>query len=61
MRGDKAEHSNPVWRRYTSAEPITFLMNDVVLLAVSFYLLKLDLVREMVRTNVYAEQEAVVR
>jgi hypothetical protein len=29
----------------TSAEAITFLMKDVVLLAVSFYLLKQDLAR----------------
>jgi hypothetical protein len=31
--------------RYTSAEEITFLMKDVVLLAVLFYLLKQDLAR----------------
>jgi uncharacterized membrane protein YkgB len=39
---------------------VAFLMKDVVLLAVSFYLLKQDLVRAMMRTNVFAEQEAVI-
>ena len=46
MKGrTKVAHSNPVWWRLTSAEAITFLMKDVVLLAVSFYLLKQDLAR----------------
>ncbi len=40
---------------------VAFLMKDVVLLAVSFYLLKQDLVRATSRANVFAEQEAVVR
>jgi uncharacterized membrane protein YkgB len=40
---------------------VAFLMKDVVLLAVSFYLLKQDLVRATIRTNVLAEQEAMVR
>ncbi len=40
---------------------VAFLMKDVVLLAVSFYLLKQDLVRATIPTNVFAEQEAVVR
>jgi hypothetical protein len=35
-------------------------MKDVVLLAVSFYLLKQHLVRATMRTNVFAEQEAVI-
>jgi hypothetical protein len=37
-----------------------FLMKDVVLLAVSFYLLKRDLVRATVPTNTVAEQETVM-
>jgi hypothetical protein len=58
---DKATKSNPLWWRLASAEAITFLVKDVVLLAVPFYLLKQDLVRETIRTSVFAEQEAVVR
>jgi uncharacterized membrane protein YkgB len=37
-----------------------FLMKDVVLLAVSFYLLKQDLVRATVPTSAVAEQETVM-
>jgi uncharacterized membrane protein YkgB len=40
---------------------VAFLLKDLVLLAVSFYLLKQDLVRATIRTNVVAEQETVVR
>jgi hypothetical protein len=40
---------------------VAFLMKEVVLLAVSFYLLKQDLVRAAIQTNVAAEQEMVVR
>ena len=40
---------------------VAFLMKDVVLLAVSFYLLKQDLVRATIRPNVLAEQQTVVR
>jgi uncharacterized membrane protein YkgB len=40
---------------------VAFLMKDVVLLAVSFYLLKQDLNRVNLRTNVVGEQETVVR
>jgi hypothetical protein len=40
---------------------VAFLMKDVVLLAVSFYLLKQDLVRATIRPNVFAEWEAVAR
>jgi uncharacterized membrane protein YkgB len=39
---------------------VAFLMKDVVLLAVSFYLLKQDLVGATIRTNV-PEQQTVVR
>jgi uncharacterized membrane protein YkgB len=39
---------------------VAFLMKDVVLLAVSFYLLKQDLVRATVPTNAIAEQETVI-
>jgi uncharacterized membrane protein YkgB len=39
---------------------VAFLMKDVVLLAVSFYLLKQDLVRATVPTNAIAEQETVM-
>jgi uncharacterized membrane protein YkgB len=39
---------------------VAFLMKDVVLLAVSFYLLKQDLVRATVPTNAVAEQETVM-
>lgn len=39
---------------------VAFLMKDVVLLAVSFYLLKQDLVRATVSTNAVAEQETVM-
>ena len=38
---------------------VAFLMKDVVLLAVSFYLLKQDLVRAAIPTHVFAEQEPV--
>ena len=38
---------------------VAFLMKDVVLLAVSFYLLKQDLVRATIRTDVFSAQEAV--
>jgi uncharacterized membrane protein YkgB len=38
---------------------VAFLMKDVVLLAVSFYLLKQDLVRATVPINTIAEQETV--
>ena len=34
---DRVALSNPLWWRLTSAEAITFLMKDVVLLAVSFF------------------------
>jgi uncharacterized membrane protein YkgB len=40
---------------------VAFLMKDVVLLAVSFYLLKQDLSRAAIQTNIAAEQETVVR
>ena len=40
---------------------VAFLMKDLVLLAVSFYLLKQDLVRATQTRNVVAEQEAVLR
>lgn len=40
---------------------VAFLMKDVVLLAVSFYLLKQDLVRAAQTRNVVAEREAVMR
>jgi uncharacterized membrane protein YkgB len=40
---------------------VAFLMKDVVLLAVSFYLLKQDLVRATIRTSVVTEQEAGMR
>jgi uncharacterized membrane protein YkgB len=40
---------------------VAFLMKDVVLLAVSFYLLKQDIVRATIRPNVFAEREAVAR
>lgn len=40
---------------------VAFLMKDVVLLAVSFYLLKQDLVRAAQTRNVVAEGEAVMR
>jgi uncharacterized membrane protein YkgB len=40
---------------------VAFLMKDVVLLAVSFYLLKQDLVRAAIQTNVVGEYETVVR
>ncbi len=39
---------------------VAFLMKDVVLLAVSFYLLKQDLVRATVPINTIAEQETVM-
>src|ERR1700739_998964 len=39
---------------------VAFLMKDVVLLAVSFYLLKQDLVRATIPTRVFAGQEAVI-
>jgi uncharacterized membrane protein YkgB len=39
---------------------VAFLMKDVVLLAVSFYLLKQDLVRAAVQTNTVAQQETVM-
>jgi uncharacterized membrane protein YkgB len=39
---------------------VAFLVKDVVLLAVSFYLLKQDLVRATVSTNAVAEQETVM-
>ncbi len=39
---------------------VAFLMKDVVLLAVSFYLLKQDLVRATPTRNLVAEREAVV-
>ena len=40
---------------------VAFLMKDVVLLAVSFYLLKQDLVRANIRTNVIGERETALR
>jgi uncharacterized membrane protein YkgB len=40
---------------------VAFLMKDLVLLAVSVYLLKYDLVRATASTNVLVEQEAVTR
>jgi hypothetical protein len=39
---------------------VAFLMKDVVLLAVSFYLLKQDLVRATVPINTIAVQETVI-
>jgi uncharacterized membrane protein YkgB len=39
---------------------VAFLMKDVVLLAVSFYLLKQDVVRATVPMNMVAEQETVM-
>jgi uncharacterized membrane protein YkgB len=39
---------------------VAFLMKDVVLLAVSIYLLKQDLVRATVSKNAVAEQETVM-
>ncbi len=39
---------------------VAFLMKDMVLLAVSFYLLKQDLVRATVPINTVAEQETVM-
>lgn len=42
-------------------ETAAFLMKDLVLLAVSVYLLKQDLVRAAVPRNVVAEQETVMR
>jgi len=40
---------------------VAFLMKDLVLLAVSFYLLKQDLARATPTRNVVAEREAVMR
>src|ERR1700751_3181974 len=40
---------------------VAFLKKYVVLLALSFYLLKQDLVRATIRPNVLAEQQTVVR
>jgi uncharacterized membrane protein YkgB len=40
---------------------VAFLMKDLVLLAVSFYLLKQDLVRATPTRNLVAEREAVMR
>ena len=40
---------------------VDLLMKDVVLLAVSFYLLKQDLVRATPKRNMVAEREAVMR
>jgi hypothetical protein len=45
MKGGQSRTFQPRWWRKTSAEAITFLMKDVVLLAVSFNLLKQDLAR----------------
>ena len=39
---------------------VAFLMKDVVLLAVSFYLLKQDLVRAAVSINTEAERQTVM-
>jgi len=39
---------------------VAFLMKDVVLLAVSFYLLKQDLVKATIPVNAVAEQETVM-
>jgi uncharacterized membrane protein YkgB len=39
---------------------VASLMKDVVLLAISFYLLKQDLVRAAVQTNTVAQQETVM-
>ena len=40
---------------------VAFLMKDLVLLAVSFYLLKQDLVSATLTRKVFTEREAVVR
>jgi uncharacterized membrane protein YkgB len=61
-------HNHPVhaWAPSAGGFPamvgnVAFLMKDVVLLAVSFYLLKQDIVRATIRPNVFAEREAVAR